>query len=144
MKYVTLAGSRVKISDLPPDIAAAVLAELHPEPEPTGTPQLAPEPPQRAEPAPESARVTIARPGPTAPVVDVLPVAEAGTLERNGEDLQYLGGHWFHRCGQCGEWERLLLIRRGRNPVNVLQPVFRVPRGEPIRHKPECPHAGQF
>ena len=76
----------------------------------------------------ESAERPNARPGATGN--DSAPVATRAVLvrERQGEDLLFWDGRWWHRCARCGP----------------RSPPFTTPRDEIIQHQPGCPNAGQF
>lgn len=113
-------------------------------PQPAPSPPLAPIPRLGASlTLPQVFRKTVLeRPEPE-PVLATVPEA-ATVLEKDGEDLLYSGGVWWHRCNHCGPTEDVLVVSRGRNPRRVTRPVFDVPRDETIRHGAGCPYAGQF
>ena len=71
-------------------------------------------------------------------------VPAATFLERPGEDLLYVWGHWLHRCNHCGDCETVLVPKPGRNPRTETRNVFTVPLTTPIRHEDGCPWQGTF
>lgn len=165
---VVVNGARVRVADLPPDVARLVLDQLkadegaalratdiaqaarvvraelsrlqEAEPRAAGKPPVAP----CGEKAPldgaESTFLEIGRPAQhQTPCVPQAPV-----LERDGEDMLYLAGRWLHRCAVCGPWECLIERRVGANPDTVWVPAGWVPRSQNVRHSAECPHWGAF
>jgi hypothetical protein len=147
---VLVNGARVRVADLPPDIRAAIEAEL-----------AAPPPWKRHQDTAPKANGSppLAHCGPKAPVngsesdlleigrlrgKEVASLPQASMLERAGEDLMYLAGVWRHRCAECGAWECLLERKAGTNPSTVWVPAGWVPRTESVKHDEGCLNLGAF
>lgn len=163
-EYVTIAGSKVRVSDLPPDVAAAVLAELKPPaPVPKAAPQPAAAPP--AEPAAEPpaelrsldelaaeraaalARFTHLR-GAAEPPAASRPLAEELAARELGEDAQpatagvipEAATTAFPRAGQDLVWK----AGAGRWYHRCCACLRHAGLELPVPHKDHCPYHGDF
>lgn len=106
----------------------------------------APTPEVRTDsPSGEIARPAQSHASPEPVVIASIP-EPATVLEKEGEDLLYLDGRWWHRCNHCGDTEIVIIPAKGhqRSPRRETRPVFPVPRGFSIRHGAGCPYAGRF